>query len=286
MRRRPKHTGKKIFLILLVLATISAAAFWWLRKDSNSSSQAPASSSNNSQQQTEQKNLPIIDAQPTVDTWANQQSGTASVVVYDLANNKTVASLNPDKVYFSASIYKLFVAYYGYQKIADGTYTLNEQYLGSMTRGDCLDAMIRSSDIPCGEKMAVELGSSQIMKKLTDYGFENTDMSGAYATTSAADVAIILQRLWNQTDLSETPSGSLLDSMKDQPAKFRRGLPSGFTKSTVYDKVGWNENIEWHDTAIVTLPNNRSYVITVLTKNVGYNQIARLGKALEAKLSQ
>ena len=74
--------------------------------------------------------------------------------------------------------------------------------------------------------------------------------------------------------------------MKAQPVTYRRALPSGFSRSAVYNKVGWNLQIEWHDTAIVTLPNGRSYVITVLTQNVGSAQIAALGKAIETRLTQ
>ena len=285
MRSKPRRNGKKLLLVLIIVAVV-AVAFLWIRRGSDTSSTASSKSSSSagSNQQVKSQNLPVIDAQPTVDAWAAKQSGTTSVVVYDLANNKAVASLNPDTQYFTASIYKLYVAYYGYQKIADGTYSLNDPYLSGYSRGDCLDTMIRDSYSPCGEKMWAELGKDKLTNLLRTYGIKNTSMSGL--TTTAQDSATLLERLWNQKDLSESPTGLFLDSMKTQPAKFRRGLPSGFTKSTVYNKVGWNENIEWHDTAIVTLPNERSYVITVFTKNVGYSQIAQLGAALETKLNQ
>jgi hypothetical protein len=74
--------------------------------------------------------------------------------------------------------------------------------------------------------------------------------------------------------------------MKDQPAIYRRGLPSGFTVSTVYNKVGWNAEKEWHDTAIVELVDGRKLIVTVMSENVGYSKFAELGKAIEAALSQ
>lgn len=228
--------------------------------------------------------LPIIDLQPTADIWAAKQSGSASVVVIDLANKKTIASLNPDTQYFTASIYKLFVAYEGYQRVADGTYSMNDAYLTGYTRGQCLDAMIRSSYSPCGEKMWAELGKETLTTQMKTYGLSNTSLTGLY--TSAADSAIILERLFERRDLTETHTKLLLNSLKTQDAKFRRGLPTGFTNSTVYNKVGWNELVEWHDTAIVTLSNGRSYVITVFTKNVGSTNIAALGRAIEARLTE
>lgn len=228
--------------------------------------------------------LPVIDLQPTVEAWADKQSGTASVVVIDLANKKAIASLNPETQYFTASIYKLYVAYEGYQKVADGTHSMSDPYLSGYNRGKCLDEMIRSSYSPCAEKMWVELGKDKTTQKLKTYGINNTSMSGL--STTAHDAALLLQRLFERRELTEEHVNFFLDSMKTQEAKYRAGLPKGFTKSTVYNKVGWNEQLEWHDTAIVTLQGGRSYVIVVLTKSVGSKNIAALGQAIEAKLSE
>lgn len=284
MRFRNRRKSKKLVLILLIL--VVAAGIYWLfiKNDENAANTSIDNSSSNNSQQTQSQSLPLLDVQPTVDAWAAKQSGTVSVVVYDLANNKNIAELNPDTQYFAASIYKLYVAYVGYQKAADGTYSLTDSYLTGYNRGKCLDAMIRDSYSPCGEKMWVELGKDKITNKLKTYGLTKTSMTGL--TTSAQDAALLLERLWDRRELTEEHTNLFLDSMKTQDAKYRRGLPSGFGSSTVYNKVGWNEQIEWHDTAIVTLPNGRSYVITVLTKNVGYSNIASLGRSLEAKLNQ
>ena len=109
-------------------------------------------------------------------------------------------------------------------------------------------------------------------------------MAGLY--TSARDAAIILQRLFERRDLTEAHTQAFLDSLKNQPTKYRAGLPSGLIKSTVYNKVGWNGSVEWHDTAIVTLPNGHSYIITALTQNIGSSQIKSLGQAIESRLVQ
>ena len=274
--------------IIVILALVAVGAFAILRiVDDNSpaNTQSPSKKSSTKNKKGEES-YPIVNLQPTLNSWAAKQSGTASVVVYDLANEKIIGSLNPDRQYFAASLYKLFVAYLGYQKVADGTDSLNEAYRSNYTRGECLDAMIRESYSPCGEQMASEFGSTAILKMLKDYGFENTAMSGAYTTTSANDVAIILERLFKRQDLSEKHTKLYLDSMKTQPALYRRGLPSGFRDSIVYNKVGWNGQVEWHDAAIVTLPNDRSYVVVVLTENVGTTNIIALARALEAKLSK
>lgn len=271
-------------VVLLVIVVAVAAYIYWPNGVSKNVNTTNEQSSSVSPPEAEQPTFPVINLQSTVDAWTDRQSGTASVVIYDLANKKTVASLNPDRQYFTASIYKLYVAYVSYQKIADGTYNLDDPYLSGYTRGECLDTMIRDSYSPCGEKWWNELGKQNLTEKLKTYGLTNTSMTGLY--TSAKDAAIVLQRLFEDRDLTKAHTNAFLDSLKEQSALYRRGLPSGFSQSTVYNKVGWNGLIEWHDTSIITLPDNRSYVITVLSENVGSAQIAALGKAIESRLTQ
>ncbi|HLG90549.1 MAG TPA: serine hydrolase [Candidatus Saccharimonadales bacterium] len=284
MARRRTSLKKYWAIILLAFVLAITAYIYWPDNGLNNTNTATERSVSSNQAKKQQPSFPVIDLQPTVDAWVAKQSGRVSIVIYDLANKKTVASLNPDRQYFTASIYKLYVAYIGYQKIADGTYNASEPYLSGYNRTECLDAMIRNSYSPCGEKWWNELGKDSLTAKLKTYSLKNTSMTGLY--TSANDAAIILQRLFERRDLTEAHTKVFLDSMKDQPVTYRRGLPSGFSQSAVYNKVGWNLQIEWHDTAIVTLPNGRSYVITVLTQNVGSAQIAALGKAIETRLTQ
>lgn len=261
-----------------------AGAIWAWRNYGPADDKQASTDTNGSEQSAAERSYPLIDLQPTIDEWASRQSGTASVVIYDLANDKTAASLNPDRQYFAASIYKLYVAYEGYKKVADGTYEMDDPYLSGYSRGECLDAMIRESYSPCGEKMWNELGKENLTRRLRTYGLSKTSMTAL--NTSASDAAIILRRLAEKRDLTDQYTNLFMDSLKSQPAQYRRGLPSGFNQAAVYNKVGWNLTTEWHDTAIITLPNGRSYVVAVFTENVGYRQIAALGSALEPRLTQ
>jgi beta-lactamase class A len=284
MAHRRRNLKAYWLIILLAIAAAVAAYIYWPDDSSKSINTASEQSPSANQQEDKQPSFPVINLQPTIENWEAAQSGQASVFIYDLANKQTVASLNPDRQYFAASIYKLYVAYIGYQRIADGTYGANEPYISGYSRIECLDAMIRDSYSPCGEKMWNELGKQNLTEKLKGYGLSNTSMTGLY--TSAKDTAIVLQRLFERRDLTEAHTNAFLDSLNDQPLTYRRGLPSGFSKSKVYNKVGWNLQIDWHDAAIVTLPNNRSYVISAFTERIGSSQIAALGQAIEARLIQ
>lgn len=248
-------------------------------RQDNTSGSLPGALQNDNRDD-KQPSLPLIDLQPTVNEWMAKQNGTASVVVYDIANKKNVAVLNPNEQYFAASIYKLYVAYEGYRKVDSGEFKSDEIYLNGWSRGKCLDQMIRTSHSPCAEKMWVELGKEDTTAKLESYGLENTSMTGLY--TSAADAALMLRRIEAGTGLSSASRTSFLDSMLNQI--YRDGLPAGFEGSKFYDKVGFREAVEYHDVGILELTGGRKYIVSVLTKNIGTRQIAALASSIEDKL--
>ena len=226
-----------------------------------------------------QPQLPNL--QPVVDEFIANHPGDYAIKITDLSGT-SLAEVNSDKSDDMASLYKLLVAYIGYQQIDDGTYNLSDPYLNGYTRGECLDAMIRDSNSPCGEKMMAEIGGSTLNQKAKQYGLTNTNYGGL--TTTPNDMAILIAHIENGKDLSAESRKSYLDSMKTQDALYRRGLPSGFTSSTVYNKVGWRGVSEWHDVAIVELKNGQKVVVVAMTQNAGYKNVATLGAELEKAL--
>jgi beta-lactamase class A len=220
--------------------------------------------------------------QIAVDAWVDQQTGTASIVIAD-KNGTVIASHNADRQYFAASLYKLYVAYAGYSQIDSGEVNPNEIYLNSSTRLQCLDRMIRESNSPCAEKLWVELGKESLTGQLSEYGINSTDMTAI--TTTAADAASMLARISRGEGLSADSQNRYLSSMQTQEEVYRRGLPSGFSSEvTVFNKVGWNGFVEWHDAAIITTADGRELIITVLSENVGLTNISELAKMVEDQL--
>lgn len=268
----------KIIFVLLALIVLAVGATYYKNKQGQNTNLTSPQTATKQISSPEQNKAPI-NLQPIIDSWVSQQTGTSSIVVYDLQTNKYTASYNPDEQYFTASIYKIYVAYLGYLAIQSGKYDANEPYLNGYTRKECLDVMIRDSYSPCGEKMWNELGKETITNTLKTYGLTNTSMTGLY--TSAKDASLLLQRLYSKKELNDKNTEAFLDSMLNQDVKFRRGLPAGFNNAKVYNKVGWNENQEWHDAAIVKLKNGDSYIVIIMSKNIGHQNIADLGSELE-----
>lgn len=221
-----------------------------------------------------------IALQQVVDTWAGSVRGQVSVVVSDVDGN-VLASVQPDRDYFAASIYKLYAAYAGYQQLDAGEVDPDEQYINGHTRQECIDLMIRESDSPCAEKLWVEIGKSELDQQMAAYGLVDTDMVNI--RTSAADAARMLSRIARSEGLTARSQQLFLESMRTQV--YRDALNRGFSDSvTVYNKIGFNELDEYHDVAIIQLEDGRQLVVSVLTSRVGTRNIARLAIELEKAL--
>lgn len=280
---------KKFLIGLIALLTVVGLGlggyFWVIPK--NETSQSAQTTRPQAKEEPAKPKPPFIDLQSILDDWAGEQTGQASAVIYDLDNDQLAGEINPDEVYFAASQYKLFVAYIGYQRIADDTYDFDETYVAGKTRKQCLDEMIRISDNPCSETLWEELGKQEQTQLLkTEYGLENTNMEAI--ETTAGDVAVILKRLWQEEDLSQEHRELMLESLKGQIHTL--ALPSAFSDGvTVYTKVGFSQWEDYHDTAIVTFPyddpkgqiEHRSYVFSILTREVGTANIRDLAQRLE-----
>jgi hypothetical protein len=287
---RKYKDSQQILAFLLLIALIVVGLLVWFISSRTSDSNVTEvdesivqdSTRENKTDESEQLAFNAIELQAIVDSWVQASGGTSSVVVSDTDNN-ILAAHNADKIYFAASIYKLYVAYEGYQQVDSGAVDPEELYINGNTRGECLDLMIRDSDSPCAEKLWNELGKAEITEQLKTYGIENTSMEAI--TTTAFDASLLLGRVVRGEGLSDKSRTAYLDSMKDQDELYRRGLPSGFTVSTVYNKVGWNELVEWHDSAIVELTDGRKLIVAVMSENVGYTNISKLGTEIEKSLN-
>lgn len=274
---RPKRSWRKLVFGLILVGVGFFIIFDRPDKQTNTSQQSPQSSDQRNQAAETPKVEPLPSVQTIVDEFVQNNAGKYSVVVTDLAAGTELASYQADESYFAASIYKLYVAYLGYLDIQNGQHPLDEPFLGDWTRGDCLDKMIRESHSPCAEKLWVEQGKEASTKRLNDdYGLTGTSMVGI--TTTAHDANIILARLDGRKELDETHTNLFLESLKHNI--YRDGIPKALPDLVVRDKVGFSEFADYHDAAIVTLPNGRNVAVTYLTRGAGTTRITNLTRAI------
>src|SRR3989304_1612701 len=150
----PKNTGRGrvvlLALLTLLVLTTAGVVLWRLTHKTNKSAVIKQTASSTAQQakkrepeQPKPKQFNEAGIQNTLSKWIASHGGTYSVVVAD-RYGEALATHQSGKIFFAASLYKLYVAYVGYKKIDDGTYNLDDPYLGGWSRGKCLDEIIRS----------------------------------------------------------------------------------------------------------------------------------------------
>lgn len=254
-------------VIVLVVAALFVIRPMIFKNDTQAGEQLQQVEQTGQAKEEEQEKPPLVNLQPVVDEWLAKQTAEYSIVVYDPANKQIIASNKPDEKYFAASLYKLFVAYLALVDFQNGTQNPDEELWGGYTRKECVDLMIRESHSPCGEAMMADMGQEALRERVSQMGIENTIFAGI--TTTARDSALILQYIVEGRDLNAENIAFLRDAMRVQPEKYRRGLPQGAPEAIWDTKVGWNQEYNYHDVGIMTLPNGREYVVAILSYGNG-----------------
>lgn len=233
-----------------------------------------------------------IDFQNIIDNWVSTVSGSKSVLIYDLDREELVGDYNPDENYNTASLYKLFVVYDGYMKIQNGEWSADAPAgRTGHTILECLDLAIRESNSSCAETLWSMIGRDNLEEVISShYNITNSDIKSLISNPN--DILKMMRIFYEHKDITdETLIARMKDSFLVQPTttyNWRQGLPSGFARANVYNKVGWDYNPDgrywniYHDTAIVEFPEDgRHYIVVVMTNKVPFQKITELGRQIE-----
>lgn len=307
--KKSSDRSQSLFAIIILFVTVAIFVFGIIfgiyKKitDGNGSITSPEQTSYSQQDETDEISLPTsqsitpVDFQSIVDDWASNLKGLKTVLIYDLDLGADVAKYNINENYNTASLYKLFVVYEGYKRIANGIWNPNLK-AGSTGKTilECLDLAIRESHSLCAESLWSMIGHDNLGTIINDdWKITNSDIPKLIS--NATDIAAILKRFYEHPDFNDT---DLLDKMWDsflnQPIttyNWRQGLPSGFKRASAYNKVGWDYNPDkkywniYHDAAIVKFPTSsgdtRNFIVVVMTNRVNYQDIKKLATLLENK---
>lgn len=274
----------KWLIILLFIAAAGAVAYLLFFRGNDSPTQQSSSDQSAAIEESKPTYTPV-DLQPVVEAWDANQPATYGIVVYDMQSKTTIASLLPDQEFFAASLYKQFVAYLALLDIQNGDMNPDEILSGGFTRKECIDKMIRESHSPCGEAMMADMGQTRLNQRVAAMGMKGTYFNGI--RTTAGDSALVLQYLAEGRDLNEENSAFLRDAMLTQDAKFKRGLQTGAPDAKWETKVGWNEDMNYHDIGIMTLPDGRVFVVAILGEGSGSSvPIANFANTIYTALTQ
>jgi beta-lactamase class A len=170
-----------------------------------------------------------------------------------------------------ASVSKLYIAYAVLDNADNGITSLGRKLSSGYTVRECVRAMIEVSDNYCARDLLALLGRSKLNTKLAREGygatqfFSGTNSSGWTKTTSANDLALLLQRLQNGSLLSAGNTKYLIDLMKTQIWKTRigAGVPEGASTASKVGELWLSSGMVQADAGIV-YGTKSSFVISVL----------------------
>lgn len=245
-----------------------------------------------------------LSLQSVINSWYSSVSRETDkgVLVYDLDNDKIVGSVDEDKSFETASIYKIFVAYEGYRNLDIGIWNEEDESYGDMRVGECLDKTIRESHSGCAENILAKMGGETQLDAILRSRYDLKNTSVERLETTASDVARFLQIIYRHREISNDSYSKMADSMLNQPptemdicdegrCDWRMGLPAGFSADAkVYNKVGWNWDgshwESWNDAAIVEFPKyDRHFAIAFLSRGFSsVDEVRELGGLLEKSI--
>ena len=285
-----------LFVFVIIMTILLLLQVDYLKKKRNEASAQQSSAITEVEQVEEPVEEPPVvlpekvDFQPAVDAWVASVGGNKSVLIYDLERSEIVGAYNPAESYSTASLYKLFVVYEGYRRVQSGEWD-GAAVAGSTgyTIKECLDLSIRASYSPCAETLWGMIGRDELDRIVAEnFGITGSDVS--HLISNPEDIMKIMKIFYEHNDITDESLVAMMkDSFLNQPVTtydWRQGLPSGFTRAKVYNKVGWDWNGKswniYHDAAIVEFPEqDRHFIVVVMTNQIPYQKIRELGSKIE-----
>lgn len=226
--------------------------------------------------------VPVTDLQVLVNKWAASHRGSYGIMVRELGGKGGSATYNASKQFVSASIYKLYVSYAVYTKMAAGAISGDSLTSTGSTVNYCLNVMIVRSDNACAHALLDKVGGYTAEAMSHQRGYKNTFLaSKPNFITTAADTSNLLTNLQSGTLIRSDYRDQLLGYMGRQI--YRSGIPAG-SQGHVADKVGFIESYN-HDAAIVYGPKS-TYVLTVLSSGSSFTNIADLARQISQFLNK
>lgn len=206
--------------------------------------------------------------------------GTFGVVVKDLQTEKTIGIEENEKFYM-ASLYKVMVMYQAFKEADSGSLKFSDP-IGNSTWGMVIESMITVSDNLAGESLGDRLGWEKIEREMRTIGLTQTSLADDLISTPS-DMAALFTRIGRGQAVSEDSSRQMIEILLRQRLNSRlpKLLPE---KVLVAHKTGEFGQFR-HDAGIVFLPNARSYVIVVMSKDGGMDAessavVARISKVV------
>lgn len=183
--------------------------------------------------------------------------GTFGIAVKDLSSGRT-AYVNPDEVFETASLYKLFVMVELYRQRTAGTLSFSEPGITSN-----LEAMITVSDNDAAETLWRRVGIANINTTMRNLGLPHSQVAFV-STTTPREMGYLLERIALLRAVDADSSAEMIRLLGRQRINDR--LPLGLPDGTFVAHKTGDLGAMTHDVGIVYAPTG-PFVIATLNKD-------------------
>jgi beta-lactamase class A len=211
------------------------------------------------------------------------------------------AAINPDKVFYAASLFKVAVMYEVFHQRSLGLLSFDERllvtpyYAGfdlgtlpvevcqTLSVGEALGYMMSISDNTSAVLLQDRVGSANINRSLAALGLTTTRLLPDDLPTTAADMALLMEMIALGKAVDAEASQEMVNLLASE--EIDNGLRAGVPEGTLVAHKTGNWSNATHDVGIVYLPAGQAgapgaaYVIAVLSEKAYETE-------LTAKLSQ
>lgn len=288
MRKRRRRKKNALSIVLLILFILTLICFTFisgynygfkksveiqLEKKKNEIVEVDSENeSENTNIQLSQKYIDIVDTQ------LKKISGNVQYGIHNYGDNSLYISGTRQSK--SASVIKLFIMEYAFDKITSGEISL-EMMIGGETVDNLINKMITISDNAATNKLIDYFGMENLNVFLLANGYANTVIErkmldaeaiklGKDNYTSVEDVMIFLDKLYKSQN--KKPYSDMLEIMKKQKVntKIRKKFPN---EILIANKTGELSDVE-NDVGII-FSEKCDFAIVVLSNDVTNNEVAK-----------
>lgn len=259
----------------------------------------------------QQPDVDSEELQNNVESYLSQQEGTFSVWFESLDDPELKFSINQDTLFHAASTMKTPVMIELFKRADAGEFSMQDSIVikneftsivdsstfsleldpnaddpfeamvgQKATIYDLTHAMITYSSNLATNLMIELVGAEATTQTMRDLGAERIEVlrgvedlkafdRGLSNRTTSRDLGAILKAIAKGEAVSTDADSSMIEILKDQ--FYKDVIPSTLPSDVVVaNKTGWITGVR-HDSAIVYLPDGRSYILVFLSKNLGEN---------------
>lgn len=227
-----------------------------------------------------------------------------SIVVRRLEDGRG-ASLNPDREYYAASLFKLAVLYEAERQRSAGLLDFDEMIqisgedvaedlgtIGSLGLDDsgmisvraAVHAMVTRSDNACAVALLRTLGPATVDQTLASLGLRQTSVNTRDLPTTAVDMALLMEAIVRGQGVDPAWREDMIALLLQQET--RSGIPQLLPPHV---PVG-NKTGTWpgatHDVAFVDAPNGRYVIAALSDRGWEWDPIARVSRAVYEALAR